>query len=115
MKVRQKFYVKLLLLQIVIIFTALTFFNGFVGLVSAQEGNSIDTNVIIWISICAAVSVVGSAWAASNVIKTVGTAAVSALTENRSLSTSLLMFMALGETLAIFGFLIALLLWTKIP
>jgi V/A-type H+-transporting ATPase subunit K len=56
-------------------------------------------------------AVMASAWA----IKTVGTAAVSALTEREGSFGQLLVIVALAEALAVYGLIVAILIWTKIP
>ena len=52
-----------------------------------------------------------TAWAE----KEIGSAAVGAMAENDKIYGKALILMVIPETIIIFGFLIALLLWTKIP
>jgi len=52
-----------------------------------------------------------TAWAE----KEIGSAAVGALAENDKIFGKAMILMVIPETIIIFGFLIALLLWTKIP
>ncbi|MHA1435996.1 MAG: ATP synthase subunit C [Promethearchaeota archaeon] len=56
-------------------------------------------------------SVLGSGIA----IKTVGTSAISALTERDEAFFKAFLVVALAEALAVYGLIIAVLLWTKIP
>jgi V/A-type H+-transporting ATPase subunit K len=56
-------------------------------------------------------SVLGSAWA----IKTVGTAAISSLSEREETFFKAFLVVALAEALAVYGLIVAILLWTKLP
>jgi V/A-type H+-transporting ATPase subunit K len=85
----------------------------------AQEGTSStyvaspDTGSILALSAAIAVglSVLGAAMA----IKTTGTAAISALSENEGAFFKAFLVVALGEALAVYGLIVAILIWTKIP
>ena len=57
------------------------------------------------------ISVMGAAYA----IKTTGTAAISVLSENEGGFFKAFLVVALGEALAVYGLIVAILLWTKIP
>ena len=48
-------------------------------------------------------------------IKTVGTAVISAMLEREESFGKAFIVVALGEALAIYGLIVAILLWTKIP
>lgn len=114
---KQKFYLLLGLFQVVLIFLVIFTSNGIVAFVSAQP-TTLDyydtgTTMILAISVAISVSfsVLGSAWA----MKTVGTAAISALSEREETFFKAFLVVALCEALAIYGLIVGILLWTKIP
>ena len=118
MKTKHKFYILLILFQFVIAFTVFFSVDGLIGLVAAQGESTYDfynsgTTVGLAVSAAIAVSssVLGSAWA----IRTVGTAAISSLSEREGSFFKAFLVVALCEALAIYGLIIAILLWTKIP
>ncbi|MHA1104535.1 MAG: ATP synthase subunit C [Promethearchaeota archaeon] len=84
---------------------------------SAQTTNFdyYDSMTTVFLSISAAISVaasvLGSAWA----IKTVGTAAISSLSEREESFFKAFLVVALAEALAVYGLIVAILMWTKIP
>ena len=118
MKGKHKFYILLGSFQIILIFLVLFTSNGIISFVSAQTPAAFDyydstTTMALAISVSIAVgaSVLGSAWA----MKTVGTAAISALSEREEAFFKAFLVVALCEALAIYGLIVAILLWTKIP
>ena len=114
MKTKKKFVVSLIVLQIFIVVVALLMWNSFIGLGAAQTADF--STVTSWVlAISAAAAIVGSSLAAAIVIKSVGTAAISALTENEGVFFKAFLVIALGEALAIYGVIVAILLWIKIP
>ena len=122
---KKKFYVLIGLYQIVLILVVFFSVNGVITFVSAQaeqatqqEATAFDyynspTAMILALSSAIAVgaAVLGSAYT----IKTVGTSAISALTEREESFFKAFLVVALGEALAIYGLIIGILLWTKIP
>ena len=113
---KKKFYLLLGLFQIILVFIVFFSVNGIVTFVAAQgsfEYFNTPTTVVLAISAAVAVaaSVLGSAWA----LKTVGTAAISSLSEREESFFKAFLVVALAEALAIYGLIIAILLWTKIP
>lgn len=116
MKSKRSFVVSLITLQILLVVLALLFVNSLVGLGSAQDQyEPFDTLTASILAISAAVSIAGSTLAAAIVIKSVGTAAISALTENEGVFFKAFLVIALGEALAIYGLIVSILLWLKIP
>jgi len=92
--------------------------NGLILLASAQgTGSSGDFNsmtaVVLALSSAIAISsaVMASAWA----MKTVGTAAISSLSEREENFFKAFLVVALCEALAVYGLIVAILLWTRIP
>lgn len=93
----------------------LLFFAG-VGVASAQEemaavGGITDS---AWIALAAAITMTGSAMAAGWAISATGVAAAGATAEKPEVFGRVLIFVALAEAIAIYGLLIAFMLWTKI-
>ncbi|MHA1727592.1 MAG: ATP synthase subunit C [Promethearchaeota archaeon] len=117
MKIKQRFYLSVAIFQILLIIIAMLVINGLIGITTAQGEtvNNYDTNTAGIIAISAAVAIAGATLAAGMTIKTVGTAAISALTENEGVFFKAFLVIALGEALAIYGLIVAILLWIKIP
>ena len=118
MKSKQKFYLLLGSFQIILIFLVIFTSNGIITLVAAQVPDTFDyynsattMALAIAVAISVSASVLGSAWA----IKTVGTAAISALSEREEAFFKAFLVVALCEALAVYGLIVAILLWTKIP
>lgn len=115
---KQKFYLLLVVFQVILVFLVLITSNGIITFVAAQVDPTFEyydsaTTIGLAISVAIAVSssVIGSAWA----IKTVGTAAISALSEREEAFFKAFLVVALCEALAVYGLIVAILLWTKIP
>ncbi|MFX0007024.1 MAG: ATP synthase subunit C [Promethearchaeota archaeon] len=114
---KKKFYLLLGIFQILLIFIVLFSVDGLVTFVSAQVSdfdyyNSLTAGMLaIAASISLAASVIGSGLA----LKTVGTAAISSLSEREETFFKAFLVVALCEALAIYGLIVAILLWTKIP
>ncbi|MFX1317162.1 MAG: ATP synthase subunit C [Promethearchaeota archaeon] len=115
---KQKFYLFLAAFQVILIFIVFFTSNGIITFVAAQVDPTFEyydsaTTIGLAISVAVAVSssVIGSAWA----IKTVGTAAISALSEREEAFFKAFLVVALCEALAVYGLIVAILLWTKIP
>lgn len=119
MKAKQKFYFLIALFQIVLIFIVFFSVDGITSLVTAQTDTQaldyFNSPTSAYLAIAAAISVssavLGSAWA----IKTVGTAAISSLSEREESFFKAFLIVALCEALAVYGLIVAILLWTKIP
>lgn len=114
---KQKFYLLLSSFQVVLVLLVIFTSNGIVSFVTAQE-TAFDyydsgTTMVLAISVAISVSfsVLGSAWA----MKTVGTAAISALSEREEAFFKAFLVVALCEALAVYGLIVGILLWTKIP
>ena len=86
-----------------------------VGLATAQEeaaaGGITDKS---WIAMASGIAIGLSALGAGIAVSTTGVAAAGATTEKPELMGRVLIFVALGEAIAIYGLLIAFMLWTKI-
>ena len=115
---KQKFYVLLSVFQLVLIVLVVFTSNGIIRMVAAQVPTTFDyydstTTIAIGLAVAISVSasVLGSAWA----MKTVGTAAISALSEREESFFKAFLVVALCEALAVYGLIVAILLWTKIP
>jgi len=115
---KQKFYLLLVSFQVFLVILVIFTSNGIIRFVSAQLPTTFDyydstTTIALAIAVAISVSsaVLGSAWA----IKTVGTAAISALSEREEAFFKAFLVVALCEALAVYGLIVAILLWTKIP
>jgi len=118
MNSKHKFYLLLAFFQLFLIFVVFSSVNGLILLASAQgTGSSGDFNsmtaVVLALSSAIAISsaVMASAWA----MKTVGTAAISSLSEREENFFKAFLVVALCEALAVYGLIVAILLWTRIP
>ena len=114
---KKKFYILLGSFQLVLVLIVFLSVDGVITMVAAQT-ESFDyynspTAAILAISaaIALAASVLGSALA----IRTVGTAAISSLSEREESFFKAFLVVALCEALAVYGLIVAILLWTKIP
>ena len=115
---KHKFYLCLGIFQVVLIFLVILTSSGIISFVAAQVPDTFDyydstTTMALAISVAMSVSfsVLGSAWA----MKTVGTAAISALSEREEAFFKAFLVVALCEALAVYGLIVGILLWTKIP
>lgn len=118
---KSKFYLLLVLFQFLLVATVFFSVNGIITFAAAQTSGSADnldyyaspTAGMLGIAAGLAVgmAVLGSGYA----IKTVGTSAIAALTEREESFFKAFLVVALCEALAVYGLIIAILLWTKIP
>ncbi|RLG38760.1 MAG: V-type ATP synthase subunit K [Candidatus Alkanophagales archaeon] len=82
---------------------------------AAEEGEAAgQLTDASWIAISAAITMAGSAIASGYAIAATGTAASAATAEKPEVFGRVLIFVALAEAVAIYGLLIAFMLWTKI-
>lgn len=114
---KKKFYLLLGIFQLILIATVYLTVDGLITFAAAQTDiydyyNSFTSALLaIAAGISVSASVLGSAWA----LKTVGTAAISSLSEREEAFFKAFLVVALAEALAIYGLIVAILLWTKIP
>ncbi len=88
-----------------------------VGVAAADEGTAESmggTTDSAWIAIAASIAMAGGALGAGWAISTTGVAAAGATAEKPEAFGRVLIFVALAEAIAIYGLLIAFMLWTKI-
>lgn len=115
MNAKKKFYLLLGIFQVLLAFTVFFSVDGIINIVAAQTEASNDPMTLSMFAISAAIStgasVIASAWA----IRTTGTAAISALSEREGSFFQAFLVVALCEALAIYGLIVGILLWTKIP
>lgn len=74
-----------------------------------------DSSTAAFLGLSAAIAIGMAAIAAAWVLRTVGTAAISAMTEREEAFGKLIVIVALGEAIAIYGLIVALLIVFKIP
>jgi len=119
LKGKHKFYILLGFFQLFLI--AIVFFsvNGIVTLASAQGGSTsfdyYNTSTAGLLGIGAALAIGLSVIGSGLALKTVGTSAIAALTEREEAFFKAFLIVALAEALAVYGLIIGILLWTKIP
>jgi V/A-type H+-transporting ATPase subunit K len=116
MNSKQKFWTLIVIYQLLLIIIVLSSVSGLITLVAAQ-GTAAGTQnpmVSMVLAISAAASVSAAVFASAFAIKTVGTAAISALSEREEAFFKAFLVVALAEALAVYGLIIAILLWTKI-
>ena len=74
-----------------------------------------NNDVAKWLALSSALAVGLSVLGAGYAIKTTGTAAISVLAERPEGFFKAFLVVALGEALAVYGLIVGILLWTKIP
>jgi len=118
MNSKQKFWALIALYQIMLLIIVFSSVNGIIIVARAQATGSSEnfnsmTSAVLALSAAISVSsaVLASAWA----IKTVGTAAISSLSEREETFFKAFLIVALAEALAVYGLIVAILLWTRIP
>ncbi|MCD6456210.1 MAG: hypothetical protein J7K81_05410 [Methanophagales archaeon] len=87
------------------------------GVASAQGATAATVSGVTdngWIAIAAAITMAGGALGAGWAISATGVAAAGATAEKPETFGRVLIFVALAEAIAIYGLLIAFMLWTKI-
>ena len=99
MKVKRKFVVSLALLQVFFAVVVFLVINSLVKLGSAQSTDPYSYTTAWGLGLSAGIAIAGSTIAAGIAIKSVGTAAISALTENEGVFFKAFLVIALGEIL----------------
>ncbi len=86
-----------------------------IGVASAQEGGATAEGISSgWAALSAGIAMAGAGIGAGIAIAATGAAAVGATAEKPELFGRVLIFVALAEAVAIYGLLIAFMLWTKV-
>jgi V/A-type H+-transporting ATPase subunit K len=118
MNSKKKFWALIAIYQLFLIIVVFSSVQGIITVARAQAAGGSQnfntmTSVVLALSAAISVSsaVLGSAWA----IKTVGTAAISSLSEREESFFKAFLVVALAEALAVYGLIVAILLWTRIP
>ena len=112
---KRKFLTLLVVYQVFLVFLVFFSVDGLVSFASAQSTTAYESGTAGMLGIAAAIAVSSAVIASALAIKTVGTAVVSALTEREGSFGQLLVIVALAEALAVYGLIVAILIWTKIP
>lgn len=115
----KKFYLLIGIFQLFLIITVVGSFE-FITYVVGQEDPAVaellaKIDASPYYAIGAGLAVGCATLAAALAIKTTGTAAISSLAENESGFFKAFLVVAMGEALAVYGLIVAILLWTKIP
>jgi len=114
---KRKFYILLGLFQLVLVLTVFLSVDGVITMVAAQT-ESFDyynSPTAAVLALSAAISLAASVLGSAMAIRTVGTAAISSLSEREESFFKAFLIVALCEALAVYGLIVAILLWTKIP
>ncbi len=114
---KHKFYLCLGIFQVVLIFIVIFTSNGIITFVAAQTDTFDYYNSVTAAALAmgAAISVSFTAIGSGIAMKTVGTAAISALSEREESFFKAFLVVAFCEALAIYGLIVGILLWSKIP
>ncbi|MFX0073447.1 MAG: ATP synthase subunit C [Candidatus Hermodarchaeota archaeon] len=116
---KKKFYLLLVLFQLFLIAVVFFSVNGLIAYGRAQAtGNTLDyykAGTAGMLGIAAGLSVGMAILGSGYALKTVGTSAIATLTEREEAFFKAFLVVALCEALAVYGLIIAILLWTKIP
>jgi len=115
---KQKFYTLLIAFQfvlVVIVYFSVNFIVTTLALPTTDAYAEAVGQGMWSIPIAIGIAVGMTGLGAGMAIKTTGTAAISTLTENESAFFKGFLVVALGEALAIYGLIIGILLWTKMP
>lgn len=115
---KQKFYLLLAIYQIFLILVVFFSVNGLITFTVAQVPDTLDyysSTTAGLLGIASAIAVGTAVLGSGMALKTMGTSAIAALTEREEYFFKAFLVVALGEALAIYGLIIGILLWTKIP
>ncbi len=116
---KHKFYILLGLFQIFLILLVMFTVSGVINVVAATETTDTfeyyNSPTAVVLALSAAIAVASAVLGSAMAIKTVGTAAVSSLSEREEAFFKAFLVVALCEALAVYGLIVAILLWTKIP
>lgn len=117
---KKKFYSLLIFYQLFLVAVVFFTVNGLIIFASAQatSSNTIDyyrAGTAGMLGIAAGISVGLGILGSGMALKTVGTSAIATLTEREEAFFKAFLVVALCEALAVYGLIIAILLWTKIP
>ncbi len=115
---KQKFYLLLGIYQIFLILVVFFSVNGLITFTVAQVPDTLDyyqSTTAGLLGIASAIAVGTAVLGSGMALKTMGTSAIAALTEREEYFFKAFLVVALGEALAIYGLIIGILLWTKIP
>lgn len=116
---KKKFYALLVFYQLFLVAVVFITVNGLITFANAQAtGSTIDyyrAGTAGMLGIAAGISVGMAILGSGLALKTVGTSAIATLTEREEAFFKAFLVVALCEALAVYGLIIAILLWTKIP
>jgi len=116
MKGKMKFYLLLGFFQLVLILIVFFSVDGIIFVTAQTESfDYYNSSTAAILAISAAISLSASVIGSAMALKTVGTAAISSLSEREESFFKSFLVVALCEALAVYGLIVAILLWTKIP
>ena len=114
---KKKFYILLGVFQLVLIAIVFLSVDGVVTFVAAQASSFdyFDSGTSAALAIAASIALAASVLGSGIALRTVGTAAISSLSEREESFFKAFLVVALCEALAVYGLIVAILFWTKIP
>lgn len=112
---KKKFRLCLILFQFVLFALVWLSYNGMSTVLAQAQTTTSASSDVLGLALGAGLSVGLCGLGAGIAVKTTGTAAISALTERDEAFFKAFLVVALGEALAIYGLIVAILLWQKIP
>ncbi|MFX0047053.1 MAG: ATP synthase subunit C [Candidatus Hermodarchaeota archaeon] len=113
---KKKFYILLGFFQLVLIATVFLSVDGAVTFAAAQDSfDYYNSGTAASLAIAAAIALAASVLGSGLALRTVGTAAISSLSEREESFFKAFLVVALCEALAVYGLIVAILFWTLIP
>ncbi|MHA1999306.1 MAG: ATP synthase subunit C [Promethearchaeota archaeon] len=112
---KQKFILKLVAMQFVIILFVIVAFPPMVSAISPKQAVQPDPSFYNTVVLSIALSVSIPCFGAAYALKSAISSAISALTERPSIGGMALIFVALAEAIAIYGLIIAIMLMQYLP
>jgi V/A-type H+-transporting ATPase subunit K len=103
------------LVLVLVVISSVSFIRTVVAQTTPTTTQADFTEMGKYLALASALAVGLSVLGAGIAIKTTGTAAISTLSENENNFFKAFLVVALGEALAVYGLIVAILLWTKIP
>ena len=113
---KKKFYILLGVFQLVLIAIVFLSVDGLTTVVVAQGSfEYYNSGTAASLAIAAAIALAASVLGSGIALRTVGTAAISSLSEREESFFKAFLVVALCEALAVYGLIVAILFWTLIP
>lgn len=112
---KRLFLILVVVVPVIILFTALSVVSAAIQVHPAADILPTASETVVWLAIASAVTMCATGWAAAYALARTGTAAVSSLVEKPEGFFKAFLVVTLCEAIAIYGLVIAVLLWLRIP